>query len=155
VVLTACLVASPGCKSDARASACSSDRTAIQRLVDDDKQIDKLLHQADVAASRGQGTEAAALISSRAAPSEKDVLERTRAFNPASRWGRNRRTEMLALAEDRARSMADYAEALRSDDLKRVVEQMETQRKLEQRAVDLDRKLGEPQPITSDACDPP
>jgi hypothetical protein len=136
------LVAAAGCKSDVRAAACASDRALLQQLVDEDKQIDKLLHQADVAASKGQGAEAASLITTRAAPSEKEVLQRARGWNPASRWGRDRRTELIALIELRSKGMADYADALRSDDLKRVVEQMEAQHKVEQRAVELEAKLG-------------
>ncbi|MBI5533235.1 MAG: hypothetical protein HY898_10990 [Deltaproteobacteria bacterium] len=135
------LVAAAGCRSDARAAACASDRAQVQQLVDEDKRIDKLLHQADVAASKGQGAEAASLITSRAAPSEKEVLQRARGWNPASRWGRDIRAEMIALIEARSKSMTDYADALRSDDLKRVVEQMEAQHKLEQRAVELEAKL--------------
>jgi hypothetical protein len=147
------LATSLGCKSDPRAQACASDRVELTSLVQQDKEIDKLLHQADLETSKGRGAEAATIITDRATPSAQKLIDKASAWTPASRWGQERRTELVALLRDRARSMVDYASALRSDDLRRVVDQLEAQRSLEQRALGLDRHLTDPQPV--EACGPP
>ena len=144
---------SAGCKGDPRARACASDRAQLAALVQQDKEIDMLLHQADLATSKGQGAEAATIISDRAAPATSTLIDQASRFSPASGWGRARRDELAGLLQDRARSMGEYANALRSDDLRRVVEQLEAQRSLERRALELDRALAQPQPV--EACDPP
>lgn len=125
--------------------------------MDEDKQTDKILQAADLAASKGHGAEAAALITDQATPATIRISERAAAWKPASRWGKDLQDFLVLLLQGRVQGMKAYADALRSDDLKRVVEQMEAQRKVEQNAVELDRRLEQQFPTNGigEACDPP
>lgn len=143
----------PGCKPDGRAAACEQDRRGLQALIEADKKNDGTLREADQAMARGQGKQAAELIAQRARPQAQALARRGAEFRPRTRWGAEQHATLEALLEDRVKSLGGYADALASDDLSRVLEQLHEQRRLEQRAIDVDRRLAEPQAI--DRCGPP
>jgi hypothetical protein len=61
----------------------------------------------------------------------------------------------VALTEQRRGLIDSYAAALRSEDLSRVLEQMEKQRDLEKRAVEVENNLRVVPELASGLCDKP
>jgi hypothetical protein len=151
LVLGACSGAA--CKPDTRAAACASDRATLQAFIEDDKKNDAIAREADSAMAKGQGKQAAEAITRRARPQAESLAKRGASFKASTRWGLEQHAQVQGLLEARVRALGDYADALTSDDLARVLDQLRAQRDLEQRAIDIDRKLAEPQAL--ELCGPP
>lgn len=129
------------------AAACSRDRDpqpreqderTDARLLDDvlaaDQALEAALREVD-ARSRNDEKGAADLIETRAMPLADRVVERARAAAPTSSWGRDRRSDLLKVAEDRRTELPRYARALREADLKAKLAAFEAQLDLQRRAM--------------------
>jgi hypothetical protein len=142
-----------GCTTNTKISECAEDRQQLERTLAGDQRIDQLLHAADALASKGQAKGAESIITQQARPLAASAIDQAQSWNARTRWGQARRQEGLVLLQDRMKSMDEYAEALRSDEVQRVVDQMSAQRTVEQRAMELDRRVRDPVSLTSGDCD--
>lgn len=143
-----------GC-SDERAAACAQDQTALRSVIARDQQVAKLLHEADDDALAGRPVAAADRIEKGAQTAIGGIVDDARAISPRTKWGAARKSDVLALTERRKELLAAYAEALRSEDLERVVAQMERQRDLEKRALEVHGEVSATPSVTTGLCDPP
>lgn len=89
----------------------------------------------------GRPLDAAARIEKDARGPMGEAMAAARALAPRTKWGEARAKDLVALTEQRGGLMDGYAAALRSEDLGRVLEQMEKQRDLERKAVEVENSL--------------
>jgi len=141
------------CSTSRKVSDCDQDRQQLQQALDSDQRIDQWLHGADQLATQGQGQRAAAIIADKAAPLASAAVQQLRAWNASTRWGEAHKQAALQLLQERQQTMQRYADALGSDDLQRVVDQMSEQRGVEKQAMQLDRQLREPVSLAAGDCD--
>jgi hypothetical protein len=153
VVVASAVALCAACATSSRISDCAQDRQQLQRALDSDQRIDQWLHAADEVASKGQGQRAAAIIADQAAPLASGATEQLRNWNARTPWGEKHKQAALLLLQERQRTMQQYADALRSDDLQRVVDQMSAQQGVEKRAMELDRQVREPVSLASGDCE--
>jgi hypothetical protein len=151
VVVGASLLARRG--TDTRLQDCVNDARELGAVMGADAVTARHLHEIDAVGARGRSAEAADRIAQHAIPAAEAALERARAANLRTRWGARTRAEALELLEARRGSSLAYAQALRSDSIDRVVREMETQRLVEKRALELQRKMREPP--AAHECGPP
>lgn len=135
--------------------ACLADQQELARVVEHDQRVGAILHDVDAVAAAGNGVEAANRIDKTARPEAAKVAEEAARFVPRSRWGRARHAELRALIEQRTKTMSDYADALRSDNLEQVVAAMTVQRDVEKRAIEVQRAIGAPANPSAGECAPP
>ena len=151
--MIAVLALTAGCRSDSRAAACREDRSRLDQVIAIDHRADQQLHATDLAASKGDAKAALAALA-QASPLVDTALQQVRGWTPKTRWGMLRHDAVLNLIELRRRSLVDYEQALRSDDLQRVIDQLAMQQAIESKAIDLEREAGEPASLEKGECDP-
>lgn len=142
----------PGCRDGADAHRCAADRTAIEGVLQPDQRASELLRQADALAVQRRSDEAARLVDAQVVVACDQAIAQAGALQPQSRWGRAKLAEAFALLEERRRSARTYAEALRSGDAERVLDQMQAQKAVEQKALTVRSAMGQPPPAGE--CEP-
>jgi hypothetical protein len=113
------------------------------------------LHEVDGLAVKGNPREAVAKIDRDVIPAAEHAKQQASAFQPRTRWGVDRKKDIVSLVEDRQKATATYADALRSEIIQRVVEQMERQTEIERRAVKVEQTVLAFPAAKSGSCDPP
>lgn len=140
-----------GCR-DEGAARCAEDRRAVQTVIDADQRVSRMLHEADGLALEGKPLEAAKHLDQGARPAMDQVVTDARRLSPRTKWGASRKDEVVALTADRLELLDGYVEALRAENLERVLAEMEKQRDLEKRAVEVKRRVSETP--KADVCGP-
>jgi len=144
-----------GCARDGGAALCESDRRDAQAVLAKDRRVAGVLHEADVIALAGRPLDAAGRIEKDARGLMGEAVSGARSLAPRTRWGDARAKDLVALTEQRRGLIDSYAAALRSEDLGRVLEQMEKQRDLEKRAVEVENSLRALPDLASGLCNTP
>ncbi|HEU4405245.1 MAG TPA: hypothetical protein VFS43_08140 [Polyangiaceae bacterium] len=137
-----------GCSNgDAPASAgdVEGDRGRLRDVLRSDVAVSQTLHRADQAMALSQRDEAQRLVLVEAKPVAAENVRRVEGLAPSTAWGKARRAELDALLRDREKSLDEYAAAMTSGDVQRVLDALEQQRDIERRAVALAQQL-EPAP---------
>ncbi|MFW5739620.1 MAG: hypothetical protein ACOC1F_04575 [Myxococcota bacterium] len=141
-----------GCKRDDAAKRCAQDRATIQALMAEDQRVSGMSHAADKLALDGRPLEAAERIEKGAQPAMRRVVNDAKRFAPQSKWGADRKDDLVPLVQQRQELLTSYAAALRAENLQRVLAQMEKQRDLERRAMQVKRSVATAPDPVSDAC---
>jgi len=144
-----------GCTKDERAARCSEDRVAFQALLSMDQRVSGMLREVDDLALTGRPIDAADRIDKGTRAAMDEVVTDANQVTPRTKWGVERKKEVVGLTQQRRELLDAYAKALRSEDLQRVVAEMEKQRDLEKRAVEVQRGIASTPEVSSGACDPP
>ncbi|HNS95790.1 MAG TPA: hypothetical protein PLJ27_14500 [Polyangiaceae bacterium] len=140
----------PGCGRGGMAS-CEQDRRQAQAVLEKDKRVARISHEADQLALQGRPRQAADRIEADAKIPMDEAISAAKAWKPQTVWGAERAKDLLALTEQRRQRLTAYVTALRSEQLTKVVEQMELQRDLEKQALEVEKTLSAG-PQTADAC---
>lgn len=130
-----------GCRGEAGARRCAEDRATIDSLLQPDQNASELLRQADALAVQRRADDAARLVDTQVISVCDRAVARAGVLQLQSRWGRARASEAVGLLEERKRSAHAYADALRSGDAERVLDQMQAQKLVEQRALTVRRAV--------------
>jgi hypothetical protein len=156
-VVVLCLVSAVcwGCSKDERGAFCEADQRALMTVLAEDQRVVTVLRQVDDGAFDGKPLEAADRVDKAARPSMVKVVSLARGVEPRTRWGEARKQEVLALILRRQTLVDGYGEALRSEDLPRVLAEMEKQRDLEKRAVEVERAVRALPEVGSGQCESP
>lgn len=151
-----CLVSmvSWGCSKQERGALCEADQRALMAVLAEDQRVVTVLRQVDDGAFDGKPLEAAEKVD-KARPSTAKVVSSARGLNARTRWGEARKQEVVALTLRRQKLVDGYGEALRSEDLTRVLAEMEKQRDLEKRALEVERAVRALPEVGSDQCESP
>ena len=127
------VVVAVGCQGQGTAN----DQARLSALLSADMRVSTILRRADEHAVKGRAKEALEVLRREALPlAEKNAADLARA-SFASPWGNDRAREVRALFADRHASIESYSRALDSDDIAQVIQSMESQKSLEERAQSL------------------
>ena len=148
-------LALPACKKDVRVVDCAADEASLRDVIASDKHTGSLLHGVDDLAVKGKPSEAVTKIEREVVPAGEHAKQQAEAFAPRTRWGAERKAELVALVDDRQKATEAYAEALRSKIIQRLVEQMERQTEIERRAIKVEQSVLSVPAAGSGACGPP
>lgn len=120
------------------------DREHLASSIAADKQVSEELRRADALAVTGKQKEAVDVVRGKALVMAGQNVERLDRLPLGSRWGKERGADVKKLLVLRRKSVEEYADALASDDLARVVSAMEAQKPVEQRALAVEEALRSP-----------
>jgi hypothetical protein len=121
-----------------------ADRGRLRAVLNVDGDVSRALHRADQAMATSQRDEARRLVLGEAKPVASENARRAEGVSASTDWGKARKAELQALARDRASSLDEYAAAMTSGDVQRVLDALERQRDIERRAVALSEALEHP-----------
>lgn len=145
--LASLLLCGSGCHNDDGARRCAEDRSSLEAALQPDHDASELLRRADALAVQRRAEDAARLVDGQVISVCDRGIAQADALQLQSRWGRERLTETVGLLQERKRSARAYADALRSGDAERVLDQMQAQKLIEQKALSVRRSVGQvPQP---------
>ncbi len=138
MLVTLCLT---GCSRAPASTACANDRTTVLELLKSDKTASANLHRADALVTQGQAGACPALIETSVLPVLDKAIVTAKSAPVTTPWGQARRAELVTLMEHRREGARRYVAALLSDEISQVVEQMQSQRDIERRALDVESKI--------------
>lgn len=144
-----------GCSRDERGARCEGDQRGLMAVLAEDQRVVAVLRRVDDGAFDGKPLEAADRVDKEARPPMARVVSLARGIEARTRWGEARKQEVVALTARRQELVDGYGEALRSEDLARVLAEMEKQRDLEKRAVEVERAVRALPDVGSGECDSP
>jgi hypothetical protein len=111
------------------------DRARIELIVADDVRASKAMADADTAARKGDVPGAIEVIDTRAKPAIESGLRAVANADPKTEWGRGKRNLFAKILEDRRAEIGPYTEAVKSGDAEKLIDVIETQAKIERRAI--------------------
>lgn len=144
-----------GCSRDERGARCEGDQRALMAALAEDQRVVAALRRVDDGAFDGKPLEAADRVDKDVRPPMAKVVSLARGIDARTRWGEARKQALVALTERRQKLVDSYGEALRSEDLARVLAEMEKQRDLERSAVEVERAVRSLPDVASGQCDSP
>ncbi len=113
------------------------DAIALASALESDDAVDRLLQQADDMSEKGNDAAAATFLDTKALPAASDALVRAQEIKVDSSWGKEHKTRLLKLLEDRKAEVPKYSAALRSGDMDARLDVLQKQVDQEKRALDL------------------
>ena len=127
VVLTACTKSEPELKAD--------DRALLERIVAEDVRASKGMAEADEAARKGDVPAALEAVDQRVTPAIEAGPRITSASEPRTEWGRAKAHAFTRILEDRRAEVGPYKQAVQSGDATKLIAVIESQAKIERRAL--------------------
>ncbi len=128
------------CVKDDPREAERSDARSLEGVLAADQRLETELRKAD-GLSRTDETKAAELLETAARPLAEAVVQAATTTQVRSPWGKDRRVELLRLAEQRRDELPRYAQALRSPDPKTKLEALQTQIELQKKLLDAAQRI--------------
>jgi hypothetical protein len=119
------------------------DEPRIRAILDADKALDRALKEADDESAKGNDTQAADLLESKATPAADDAIKVAEAQTCLTPWGNDQKSALLGVLHERHDAIPVYAKALRGDDLDAKLAAVEKQIDIEKRAIDVAQKASQ------------
>lgn len=143
VALFAALFLASACKKDGSED---DDRARLSTVLAADAKVDAFLGEADRLDRLGRANEAAVIVDTEATPALNDARRLLEETPATTSWGRERRTELVKLLDDRAAVMPTYVAALKSTDPKAKLDVAQAQATLEKRALGIAASMKKKEP---------
>lgn len=115
--------------------ATERDRMTLLRVVAIDQEVSRALHRVDELVAKGRGAEASEWISREARPKVERAAAELAAHEPTSSWGKARAVDLRGVLKARRATIDDYAAALATDDVQKIIDALEAQKPVEARAM--------------------
>jgi hypothetical protein len=124
-----------GCKSEADKRR--EDKAMLEMVIVEDVKASNAMGEAEKASRKGDVIGALDALDSRAKPAVESGLRIAGTQNPSTDWGRTKKASLTKVLEDRKAELGPYREALASNDKQKLIDSLETQQKIETRALAL------------------
>jgi len=111
------------------------DRASLEQLLEADRQVDRILQEADDLARTDEAA-AADLLEKQASPTAEVALTIGDRVYLETPWAAARRDELMAVLRDRKEAIPAYATALRGTDIDQKLAAVERELALERRAIE-------------------
>lgn len=113
------------------------DRGAVEKVLAADVSVSGLLRQADGALAAGDREGAVSAVKTKVIPAADANKNAALGLHPTTPWGKARAADLIALTNDRRKSLDGYAAALGGDDGNALLAAIEAQKLIEKRALAL------------------
>lgn len=137
MALAACVLAACG-PSQADVAA---DRQSLKALLAGDQEVSQVLWLTDTVVAKGHGKMASQMLTKDAIPLAQKNRERASATQVKTPWGRAELEKTKKLVEDRRASLDSYVKALDTDEVEAVIKELEAQKLLEKRGLELSSEI--------------